>query len=158
MSTTYYGFNNYVFSETGMNQLLDTDWTKLDTILYTMSGTITLQEDHGNLDGLADDDHTQYVLADGTRGFSSTVSGTTPVAGDDLATKDYVDGIDHSSYIKANGDTPFSATISGVTPTVDAHLATKGYVDGLFSSGWTGSIPTISGTVTIVDGLITNYA
>jgi len=26
------------------------------------------------------------------------------------------------------------------------------------SSGWTGSIPTISGTMTVVDGIITNYS
>ena len=47
--------------------------------------------DHGALTGLTDDDHPQHPLADGTRGFSSTVSGTDPVSSDDLATKNYVD-------------------------------------------------------------------
>ncbi|MFN9951836.1 MAG: hypothetical protein ACK55I_01960, partial [bacterium] len=33
--------------------------------------------DHGSLTGLGDDDHTQYLLADGTRNASSlTVTGT----------------------------------------------------------------------------------
>lgn len=31
----------------------------------------SLTDDHGELQGLADDDHTQYVLADGTRGLSA---------------------------------------------------------------------------------------
>lgn len=37
----------------------------------TGTGTI----DHGELTGLSDDDHTQYMLADGTRPFSGTASG-----------------------------------------------------------------------------------
>ncbi len=47
--------------------------------------------DHGQLNGLADDDHTQYTLADGTRPFTGTVGGITPVADADLVTKAYVD-------------------------------------------------------------------
>jgi len=49
--------------------------------------------DHGDLIGLEDDDHTQYVPTTGDRGFTSTVSGTYPVSGYDLVTKDYVDEI-----------------------------------------------------------------
>ncbi len=48
--------------------------------------------DHGNLSGLGDDDHTQYILVDGTRGFANTVSGVYPINDGDLATKEYVDG------------------------------------------------------------------
>jgi hypothetical protein len=47
--------------------------------------------DHGSLAGLTDDDHSQYILADGTRAFSSAVSGVTPTSAAHLATKDYVD-------------------------------------------------------------------
>jgi hypothetical protein len=47
--------------------------------------------DHGLLGGLGDDDHDIYVREDGSRGFSSTVSGVDPVDSDDLATKNYVD-------------------------------------------------------------------
>lgn len=47
--------------------------------------------DHGDLTGLGDDDHTQYSLVDGTRAFTGTVGGITPVSASDLATKGYVD-------------------------------------------------------------------
>ncbi|MHA1883082.1 MAG: hypothetical protein ACTSUO_08560 [Candidatus Thorarchaeota archaeon] len=47
--------------------------------------------DHGSIIGLDDDDHPQYVLADGSRAFSGVVSGVTPIADDHLATKEYVD-------------------------------------------------------------------
>ena len=48
--------------------------------------------DHGGLTGLSDDDHPQYSLVDGTRAFTGTVGGITPVATTDLTTKAYVDG------------------------------------------------------------------
>ena len=47
--------------------------------------------DHGLLTGLTDDDHSQYIPVDGTRGFTGTVSGITPISTNDLATKFYVD-------------------------------------------------------------------
>lgn len=48
--------------------------------------------DHGlALDGLIDDDHTQYILADGTRDFIGVVGGVTPTDDAHLATKAYVD-------------------------------------------------------------------
>jgi len=49
--------------------------------------------DHGALTGLADDDHTQYSLADGSRDFTGTVNGVSPTTAAHLATKGYVDGI-----------------------------------------------------------------
>ena len=39
----------------------------------------TLVSDHGNLAGLADDDHAQYALADGSRAFTGGVSGAVQV-------------------------------------------------------------------------------
>lgn len=50
--------------------------------------------DHGLIAGLADDDHTQYILVAGTRAFTGPVGGITPVADSDLATKGYVDDND----------------------------------------------------------------
>jgi len=47
--------------------------------------------DHGNLTGLANDDHIQYSLATGSRAFIGTVSGIDPVIDSHLATKGYVD-------------------------------------------------------------------
>jgi hypothetical protein len=38
------------------------------------------QVDHGGLGGLADDDHSQYVKADGTRAFTGAEAGLTPAA------------------------------------------------------------------------------
>jgi hypothetical protein len=73
----------------------------LDSELATVSGGII--QDHSNLSGLGDDDHTQYLLADGSRGLSgdwnagnysitakefygdgSTLSGIAYVDGDDV--------------------------------------------------------------------------
>ena len=58
--------------------------------------------DHGILSGLGDDDHTQYVLADGTRAITGDLSAvgvsatsgsvaTTPTAANHIANKSYVD-------------------------------------------------------------------
>jgi len=47
--------------------------------------------DHGGLTGLIDDDHPQYMPVDGSRGFTSTVSGSVPVQDYHLSTKGYVD-------------------------------------------------------------------
>lgn len=99
--------------------------------------------DHGSLTGLTDNDHTQYVLEDGTNPFTGTVSGVTPTEDNHLATKGYVDGVivsdhgsltgltdnDHTQYVLADGTKAFSGTVSGVFPTEDGHLTTKEYVD-----------------------------
>ncbi len=47
--------------------------------------------DHGQNLGLSDDDHPQYILADGSRAFTGTVSGVFPTLSAHLATKGYVD-------------------------------------------------------------------
>ena len=48
--------------------------------------------DHGaDLAGLADDDHPQYSLADGSRAFTGEIAGITPTVDASLARKDYVD-------------------------------------------------------------------
>jgi hypothetical protein len=120
----------------------------VDQEIATLSGSIVL--DHGNLTGLGDDDHTQYILVDGSRGFTSTVSGVTPVQDFHLATKWYIDnelatlsgGIvqnhgnllgldqdDHTQYILVDGSRGFTSTVSGVDPTQGFHLTTKDYVD-----------------------------
>ncbi|MHA2064688.1 MAG: hypothetical protein ACXABY_09970, partial [Candidatus Thorarchaeota archaeon] len=86
--------------------------------------------DHGALSGLADDDHTQYSLADGTRDFTGVVIGVAPVLDLHLATKKYVDdevagaggGVtdhgaltgladdDHTQYLLEDGSRPLSAS------------------------------------------------
>lgn len=51
--------------------------------------------DHGGILGLAGDDHTQYILADGTRAFSGVVVGVDPTLESHLATRQYVDDSVH---------------------------------------------------------------
>lgn len=53
------------------------------------------------------DPFTQYILANGTRGFTATISGVTPVASGDLATKGYVDSIVISSSSGAPSDSSY---------------------------------------------------
>jgi len=74
-------------------------------IILTASGTIDSSMidasgiDHGDLAGLGDDDHTQYILVDGSRAFTGNIDAgshlvvnvTDPVNAQDAATKAYVD-------------------------------------------------------------------
>lgn len=65
--------------------------------LYTPAGTATT---HGLLSGLGNDDHFQYLLADGTRTMGGALNMGThqinnvvdPISAQDAATKNYVDG------------------------------------------------------------------
>ena len=54
----------------------------------TTTGIVFDTVDHGDLTGLEDDDHLQYVPRDGSRGFTSTVSGVAAVLPKDLVTFD----------------------------------------------------------------------
>ena len=125
----------------------------VDDAISTISGSIIT--DHGELSGLGDDDHPQYILVDGTRGFTGTVSGIDPTESYHLTTKQYVDdeistvsgsiitdhgqlsGLgddDHPQYILVDGTRGFTATVSGVDPIADSDLATKHYVDEQFAT------------------------
>ena len=73
---------------------------------------IGVTSDHGGLSGLGDDDHTQYILTDGMRGFTNTVSGIAPVDDSDLATKAYVDSL---GSIARKGRTSIANDASTVT-------------------------------------------
>lgn len=59
-------------------------WVSPSTVL---SGSIS----HSDLTNLEQDDHLLYVPVDGSRGFTSTVSGIDPINAEHLATKNYVD-------------------------------------------------------------------
>ena len=127
----------------------------VDSEIATASGSLQdqldgLTVDHGELTGLGDDDHTQYVPTDASRGFTNTVSGVDPTQPYHLTTKNYIDtelatisgGIvqdhggltglgddDHTQYTLADGTRAFTGTVGGITPTEDSHLTTKSYVD-----------------------------
>ena len=86
--------------------------------------------DHGDLTGLADDDHVEYSLVSGTRPFTGTVGGVTPTADAHLTTKLYVDTAD--------------TTISGhLQSEIDSHQPD---VDALTVSGG----PDITGVIDFV--------
>ena len=63
--------------------------------------------------------------------FTGAVSGITPTADANFATKKYVDDAapDLTGYAALAGAT-FTGAVSGITPTANAHFATKAYVDG----------------------------
>lgn len=102
-----------------------------------------IEGDHGSLTGLLGDDHTQYILVNGSRGFTGRISGITPIDNDDLTTKQYVDNItiahsrisnssvgdDHNQYVHIDGRRGFRNPIKGKNPFEDDHLTTKLYVD-----------------------------
>ena len=48
---------------------------------------------HQDLDGLSNDEHPQYVLADGTRAFTGTVSGIAGTLSTHLVTKGQLDAV-----------------------------------------------------------------
>lgn len=73
--------------------------------------------DHGNLIGLTDDDHTQYILTNGTRAFTGTIGGITPTSSTHLATKGYVDTQDVtiSGFLQSNID---SINVDEIEPAI----------------------------------------
>lgn len=68
-------------------------YLKTTTSGIVFSSAVGGVTDHGELDGLGDDDHTQYVPTNADRGFSSTVSGVLPTEDYHLTTREYVIGV-----------------------------------------------------------------
>lgn len=124
----------------------------------SVSGAI----DHGDLSGLGDDDHPQYILVDGTRNFTGVAqynSHPSFTSDTDLIDKKYVDDLvaasgvtdhgsltgllddDHPQYILVDGTRGFTGTVSGVDPTQPYHLTTKQYVDdSVYGLDWKESV------------------
>jgi hypothetical protein len=82
------------------------DENRIYTYNPALGGWVTLGTiiDHGSLQGLSLDHHTQYSLVSGARAFTGPVGGVTPVAASDLATKGYVDNRD-ALYLPLAGGT-----------------------------------------------------
>lgn len=70
-------------------------------------GVAVIAVDHGALTGLADDDHPQYILADGTRAFTGSITGNVTIAGN----------------LTVNGTT---TTINSTVTTIDDVILTLG--------------------------------
>jgi hypothetical protein len=91
--------------------------------------------DHGLLSGLGDDDHTQYILVNGTRAFTGDVAMGShkitgladPASAQDAATKAYVDGMAQGLDIKPSVKVATTAniTLSG-TQTIDGIALSAG--------------------------------
>jgi Protein of unknown function (DUF2793) len=153
-SLTGYATESYVDDHNWYEaDILDLDkytTSEVDTLISGVEAQIIT--DHGGLTGLGDDDHTQYTLTTGARGFTGTVSGISPTASYHLTTKQYVDdeiatlsgsividhgaltGLaddDHLQYVPTDGSRGFTATVSGIDPTQDYELTTKSYVDSV---------------------------
>jgi len=82
-----------IMAEIGNNYISDSEMTVISGDIINYITTTPNVISHSNLDDLEADDHTQYILADGTRAFSNTVSGVTPIVDAHLATKGYVDSV-----------------------------------------------------------------
>ncbi len=107
--------------------------------------------DHSLLTNLTNDDHPQYPLSDGSRGFSATVSGVDPVDSDDLSTKGYVDTADSTLQTNIDG----KVAIAGDTMT--GALGILGAVVGddalrVVGSGTITGDAAVSGTMTVGEG------
>ena len=103
--------------------------------------------DHGTLTGLLDDDHPQYVPRDGSRGFTSTVSGVFPLEDYDLTPRDYVIGVMDGSIglpgvrgsliqFSYNEESAESSTNS-TTFQQKLRLTVSGVPEGNYRIGWT---------------------
>jgi len=115
----------------------DKTWTYDGTAWNLVS---TASSDHGNLAGLGDDDHTQYLLVDGSRSVSGSIIPDTDVTYDlGSATYRFRDIYLSGSSINL-GDIVLSATASGLSVRVggggnpNLDFATESYVDTSISS------------------------
>lgn len=104
--------------------------------------------DHGGLSGKDDDDHTQYILVDGTRGFTGTVAGQLPTETSHLTTKGYVDGLVQGldwqdsvvSITTEYGGASASGTNRYIAPTTSGTW-TEDYVYEWTGATWSGTAP-----------------
>ena len=116
--------------------------------------------DHGALTGLADDDHGQYALADGSRGsFASTAQGAkadtavqpTALAAHEADTTN-VHGITDTSALVVTTDPRLSDARTPTTHAHDDRYFTEAESDGRFVRTVNGTGPDSSGNVTVAGG------
>jgi len=101
------------------------DGIELSTHAHTGAGDQGAKVDHGNLDGLADDDHTQYLLEDGTR----AMSGNLDMGANEITNVGNVDGVDvsdHSARHDVGGTDALTTTQGDVASEIVATDANKG--------------------------------
>jgi len=108
--------------------------TDIDHDQLTNTHNLTTDIDHGGINGLGDDDHTQYVLASGSRAFSGVVSGVTPTSTSHLATKGYVDSM-------SQGLDWQDSVLDRYDPTAGLPAEVEGnrYLSTATANGWTAN-------------------
>jgi len=128
-------------ADAGKPIVLDADG-KIDDTMIDASGI-----DHGGLSGLGDDDHTQYILADGTRAFTGNqsmgsnllTSVLDPVNAQDAATKAYVDLV-----------------AQGLKPHANARVATTGNITLTSAPAAIDGVTLVNGDRVLVKDQTTN--
>jgi hypothetical protein len=123
--------------------------TEVDSALAGKSDT-SHTHDHGSLTDLGADDHPQYMLVDGSRGFTSVVSGIDPIEDYHLATKAYVDTISGGS-----GSGGMDNVEDDTSPTLGGDLATGGY-DILIPDNQASALDIKEGTTSYIKFVTTN--
>lgn len=104
------------------------------------AGGVSASSDHGNLTGLLDDDHPQYLKTDGSR----ALTGDLDMGGNDLTNVGSVDGIDvnaHASRHLPNGADPLTTAAPGANLTANTTNAT-GIANSLARSDHSHAIST----------------
>ena len=108
----------------------------------TTTGIVFDYVDHGELTGLTDDDHPQYVPRDGSRGFTSTVSGVYPIEYYDLVTLEYLKDYVLGTGAHLFGDNFFYTTSISISSTNSTtfieklKLTASGIPEGSYRVGW----------------------
>jgi len=123
--------------------------------------TGTAASDHGNLTGLADDDHTQYALLVGRAGGQTLIGGT--ASGNDLTLQSSSDGTKGNIYLGAAQTSYFDETTENLIITGDIGLTgtrvVKGWFDDLeVTNPIAGSITGQAATVATITGLAPDTA
>lgn len=131
-----------------------------------------VSSDHGNLIGLGDDDHTQYLLVDGTRALTGSLDlGTNPIINvtnadtESVSNQDYNEAVDTRSAvsgtqdldlstanwfeIEADGDITFSFSNVTSTPPGNSVVVYLEDTDGTgpHTVSWPASVTWSGGTV-----------
>lgn len=112
--------------------------------------------DHGMLTGLADDDHTQYLLAAGSR----AMSGNLDMGGQNVTNVGTVDGVDISAHVGAGGAAHAEATtsVAGFLSAADKTKMEKwiaGMCDAIPNEGHTDITTTSTTDVAMANTLVT---
>jgi len=100
--------------------------------------------DHNELLGLNQDDHLQYILVDGSRGFTGTVNGVTPTMAFHLTTKQYVDSV-VSTTMAQRGIVNLIQSADNITVTLNPPISY--YAVGITIENLTDASPSIYGWV-----------